>query len=563
MSKFQNLKIRTKVTAAFGFVLLVCVFLGLFSLQRLSLVNDSAADMRDNWLPATRALGDYSFNTLYYRLRGANLIMADTPEARAKALKGAAEFQAKAEKVWAFYETTVTSGEERRLADQIKAAWADYVADTNKLAAMVNAGDLKGAEALFMGDMSEIFNEKFVGALTKDLELNVNEGKKAADSGEQAYVSARYWIVGALVFAGLLSVFAGFLIVATVARPIVRTTGIMGKLADHDLSVTIEGAERGDEIGNMAKAVQVFKDNMIKGDELAAQQKAEQAKKEARAKAVEGYIGAFDTSVSSVLEMVSSASTELQTTAQSMSSTAEETSRQATAVAAGSEQAATNVGTVATAAEELSGSIAEIGRQVAESARIAGHAAEQANQTNAQIQGLAAAAQRIGDVVKLITDIAGQTNLLALNATIEAARAGEAGKGFAVVASEVKSLANQTAKATEEIRSKITEMQAATGTSVQAVQGIGETIAQINGIATMIASAVDQQAAATKEIARNVQQASAGTSDVTSNITGVTKAAADTGAAASQVLGASGELSKQSETLRSQVDDFLAKIRAA
>ena len=411
--------------------------------------------------------------------------------------------------------------------------------------------------------MRTVYNDKFAAAVTKDLDLNTREGKKAADHGAEVYESAKIWVAGALVLAALLSIFAGLLIVTTVAKPIVRTTDTMGRLAKHDLTVEIEGADRKDEVGSMARAVQVFKDSMIEGDRLAAEQKAEQVKKEARAKAVEGYIGEFDKSVANVLEMVASASTELQSTAQSMSSTAEETSRQSTAVAAASEQASTNVQTVASAAEELSSSIAEISRQVSESTRIANQATEQANQTNQQIQGLAEAAQRIGDVVKLITDIAGQTNLLALNATIEAARAGDAGKGFAVVASEVKGLANQTAKATEEISAKIAEMQAATSTSVQAVQTIGQTIGRINEIATTIASAVEEQGAATKEIARNVQQASAGTNEVSSNISGVTKAAADTGAAASQVLGASGELSKQSETLRSQVDGFLAKIRAA
>jgi methyl-accepting chemotaxis protein len=242
----------------------------------------------------------------------------------------------------------------------------------------------------------------------------------------------------------------------------------------------------------------VFKENALNAKRLEEEQKAAQEKQMVRAKAVEGYIAEFDRSVAGVLQMVSTASTELQSTAQSMSMTAEETSRRSTAVAAASEQASTNVQTVASAAEELSSSITEISRQVAESAKIAGQASEQARTTNLQIKGLSEAAQRIGDVVKLINDVASQTNLLALNATIEAARAGEAGKGFAVVASEVKSLANQTSKATEEISQKISEMQAATGQSVEAIGAITGTIGRINEIATTIASAVEEQGAATQ-----------------------------------------------------------------
>jgi methyl-accepting chemotaxis protein len=249
--------------------------------------------------------------------------------------------------------------------------------------------------------------------------------------------------------------------------------------------------------------------------------------------------------------------------AQSMSQSAGSASERSKVVADACQEASENVQTVASATEELSASISEIGKQVSESSRITSQAVEEAGRTNSKIRELAEAAQKIGDVVKLINDIAGQTNLLALNATIEAARAGEAGKGFAVVASEVKSLATQTAKATDEISHKISEMQAATQQSVSAIELIGTTIARINDIATNIASAVEEQGAATQEIARNVQQASAGTSDVSSNIVSVTKAAGDTGAAATQVLSSSGELSQQSEKLRHEVDGFIARIRAA
>jgi methyl-accepting chemotaxis protein len=274
-------------------------------------------------------------------------------------------------------------------------------------------------------------------------------------------------------------------------------------------------------------------------------------------------IAEFDTAMKSVLSSITAAAGQMQTTAKTLTATVDETGRRSTAVTAASEEASTNVQTVASAAEELSSSISEISRQVQESTKITNGAVNEAAQTNQTVQSLAEAAQRIGEVVKLINDIAGQTNLLALNATIEAARAGEAGKGFAVVASEVKSLANQTAKATEEIGAQISAIQSATHASVDAIKGIGSTIGRVSEIATSIASAVEEQGAATQEIARNVQQAAAGTADVSSNITGVAQAAGETGRATEDVRRASEELGKQAHVLQAEVDKFFSKVRAA
>lgn len=268
----------------------------------------------------------------------------------------------------------------------------------------------------------------------------------------------------------------------------------------------------------------------------------------------------FGAKMDEVVRILSSAASALGTDAETMASAAEETSRQSTAVAAGSEEASVNVQTVASAAEELSSSISEISRQVTQSMSITSQGVDEAQRTNNQIQTLADAAQRIGAVVQLINDIANQTNLLALNATIEAARAGEAGKGFAVVASEVKNLATQTAKATDEISSNISDMQRATHESVQAVQHIGQTIGQMSEISTGIASAMEEQGAATQEIARNVQQASAGTAEVSSNIVGITEAARDTGKAAERVKDVSGQINSQVEVLQSEVAAFLKSI---
>jgi methyl-accepting chemotaxis protein len=388
--------------------------------------------------------------------------------------------------------------------------------------------------------------------------------RRAAASAEMARieVQARYSMFGAVIVIALLMVGLAFVIGRGISRPVKQLADAMSRLTAGDKSVEVPVVGT-DEVAEMAGAFGVFKASMIKAEELAAKELEQQRARAERARQIELLTDKFDQDVTLVLKAVSAATTEMQATAASMTSTAEETARQATAVANASEEASTNVTTVSVATEELTASIHEISRQVQQSAQVAGRAVADADRTNVQVKGLADAAQKIGEVVGLINDIASQTNLLALNATIEAARAGEAGKGFAVVASEVKSLANQTAKATEEIGSQIGGIQQATTEAVSAIQSIAATIREINDIATAIASAVEEQGAATQEIARNVQQASAGTQEVSSNITGVSEAAAATGAAAEQVNTAASELSQQSETLRGKVETFLTSIKAA
>ena len=354
----------------------------------------------------------------------------------------------------------------------------------------------------------------------------------------------------------------GFFFARSITNPIGAMTRVMGVLADGNLQAEIPSQGRADEIGEMANAVQVFKDNAIEVNRLEGEQKAneERAAREKRDMMLK-MANDFEGSIGGVVNSVSSAATEMQSSATSLSATAEQTSKQSTTVAAASEEASTNVQTVASAAEELSSSISEISRQVSQSTQISATAVTEVDAANAKVQGLADAAKKIGEVVALITDIADQTNLLALNATIEAARAGEAGKGFAVVASEVKNLANQTAKATEEISSQIGDIQGATEDAVHAIGSIGGIINQMNEIASTIAAAVEEQGAATQEIARNVEQAAAGTGEVSANITGVTQAAGETGHSAGELLSAAEELSRQSETLRGEVDKFLDNIR--
>jgi methyl-accepting chemotaxis protein len=390
------------------------------------------------------------------------------------------------------------------------------------------------------------------------------EARDAADATTAMLSRGRLLLICIAAASLLVTVLiAAFYVRPFVVRRLTALGGAMAAIAGGDHEATIPRSGH-DEVTAMADALVVFRDGLREAHRLRQEQDQAKARTEAEQHAIRHQMAdAFETGVKSIVQAVSSSAAELQVTARSMAATAEETRQRSTTVAAASDQASANVQAVAMAADELSASIAEISQQVSESNRITVQAVHETERTYDEIQGLAAAAQSIGDVVKLITDIAGQTNLLALNATIEAARAGEAGRGFAVVASEVKNLANQTAKATEEIGAKIAEMQAATHHSVAAVKTIGQTIDRVNEIATTIAAAVEQQGAATQEIARNVMQASAGTSEVSSNITRVTNAASDTGAASTQVLSAAGELATQSETLRHQVDDFIARIRAA
>ncbi|MCP4394056.1 MAG: methyl-accepting chemotaxis protein [Alphaproteobacteria bacterium] len=350
---------------------------------------------------------------------------------------------------------------------------------------------------------------------------------------------------------------------SSLSNPINSMTAVMRKLAAKDKNIDIPHKDRKDEIGEMAAAVQVFKENMIKADELAEEQAEEQQARLKRSAFIEQLTQGFNNDVSGSLQTISSAATEMRATAENMSSTAEQTSGNSAAVAAASDEANANVSTVAAAAEELSASIAEINRQVTKSAEISKEAQDEAEKSGRMVSSLSKKAKKIGDVINIINDIAEQTNLLALNATIEAARAGEAGKGFAVVANEVKNLANQTAQATEEISKQIEAVQEETGNTVKSIEDILKIINEINGTSSEIADSIQEQNSSTKEIAANIQQTSQGVLEVSEKISGVSEGAQHTGRASEDVLAASKELSVLTETLGEQVNKFINNVTNA
>ena len=562
MPSFSNLSIRNKVLLAFGIVLLTAMGLGGFSIDRLSTVNGSAAEVRDNWLPATGWLGTISKAVEQYRAREGALLLA-SPAVKDRQERLLNESLQLFEQTWRLYEPTVTSAEEKALVAGFKGPWNSYLESSRQLVDMARKNQTEAATTLYMGKLRDDFTH-LRSALEKDLAWNVAQGKAEADRGAAVYVSSRMWILATIALAAMLCIAMGTMIVSGVARPITAMTEAMRKLAGGDMSAPIPGVERKDEIGKMASTVLVFKDNAVETERLRAEQaEAERLAAERRKRDMHDLANSFEGAIGQIIETVSSASTELEASASTLTSTAERTQQRTTTVAAASEQATANVQSVASATEELSSSVTEISRQVQESARMANEAVDQARKTNDRVSELSKAAARIGDVVELINTIAGQTNLLALNATIEAARAGEAGRGFAVVASEVKALAEQTARATGEIGQQIAGIQSATQESVGAIKEISGTIERLSEISSTIAAAVEEQGAATQEILRNIQQAAQGTHEVSSNITDVQRGAQQTGTASARVLSAAQSLSQDSNRLKLEVGRFLNTVRAA
>ena len=608
----KSITVGAKIYAVVGVCLLCMAGIAGISYWQMDLIGTEIEAIAERDLPMAGAMSTVTVHQLEQSIAFERSVvlagkMATTPAAREDFSKSAKKFEELAQKVDGELVAAIDLATKARSGAHTPAdrkLFASVIEEVKAIELTHKTFNDNGIKALKFLDAGDVAKADALGGAVEDAASKLNRSlealperilgftRKAALTAEAHEKSA----IKTISIVGLI----GFLAAATIAylivrfsigRPLNEVVGGLDALNEGNYEVEIPVRSQ-DEIGKVAAALQVFRDTLIRSKQLEeeqkiSEQKAQEAEKErleteraaaakeaadqeraaqetaARAEKMEQIIASFDQEVSAVLETVSSAATEMRASAEALTKTADHTSKQSSAVAAASEESATNLQTVASAAEELSASVGEISRQVSESSKIAETAVAEASSTNQKVQGLAEAAQKIGEVVNLINDIASQTNLLALNATIEAARAGEAGKGFAVVASEVKSLATQTAKATEEIGGQIAGIQNATGEAVTAIEGISTVIGQISEISTAIASAVEEQGAATQDIAGNVQQAAAGTQEVNGDIVQVSQAAGETGQSAGQVLSAAEELASQGEVLQSRVDEFLRTVRAA
>ena len=560
-----RLSIKNALTGAFALFALIAAAQGGLAIVEMAGIRNQVNEVATSWLPSVVGINEIKSAASQVRIKQLRLVaFSETPALLADNVAQLSVTLAKVAAARKAYEPFITSPEEQALYDEFGRVWSRFD-QMNGEAKQLMEADLRPAAVALLGkpENVDLYNT-IRTVLDRDVALNERGARRDADGAVQSGDAASFAAYVAVALAVAAAIGAAVFGLLRISRPIEQMTATMGVLASGDTSTEVPHIERGDEIGAMAAAVQVFKDNMIRTKALEEETEfARKSAEEQRKKSMIDMANGFERAVGSILGEVGSAATELQATAQTMTATATETASQSTTVAAAAEEAASNVNTVAAAAEELGSSVQEIGRQVNGSAQLASRAVDEAAQTVSLVRELSSAAGTIGDVVRIISDIAGQTNLLALNATIEAARAGEAGRGFAVVAAEVKELASQTAKATDEISTQIARIQGSTDQAAGAIDGIASRIQEISGVATSIAAAVEEQGAATQEIVRNVTQAAAGTGEVTSNITGVARAAEETGAAASQVLGSASELSRQAEHLNGEVSRFLATVRAA
>jgi methyl-accepting chemotaxis protein len=557
--------IRTKIIAVVAFLLVAMTGMGLLAVRNMRAINANTVEISTSWLPSVRVLGDLRASVITYRNVIREHMLSQTLEEKLAMEKTLATVVEGNNKIRATYEPMITSPAERALYSEWVKLWESYKKGTEEVMALSRKapGQVpREAHELNIRTVNKIGLEADA-VLKKGIDLNDAGADKAAANAADSYASALMMLATILGMAVIIGIAVSYYLVRDVSAGIASIVTPMQALGKGDLTADVPHQGERTEIGVMADTLQVFKDALIAkkaADEAAA---ADAEAKIERGRRVDGITRNFENVIGEIVQTVSSASTQLEASAGSLSATAERAREVTATVASASEEASANVQSVASATEELSSSVTEISRQVQESARMASGAVGQARSTNDRVSELSKAAARIGDVVELINTIAGQTNLLALNATIEAARAGEAGRGFAVVASEVKALAEQTAKATGEISQQIAGIQGATQESVSAIKEISGTIEKLAEISSAIAAAVEEQGAATQEISRNVQQAARGTQQVSSNVTDVQRGAGETGAASSQVLSAAQSLSGDSKRLRLEVGKFLESVRAA
>ncbi|WP_264050559.1 methyl-accepting chemotaxis protein [Methylobacterium flocculans] len=554
--------LKSTLIGLFGLLAIITTGQGLVSLAKVNAIGDRMTVLSDNVLPSVDSA--HAMNALVMRVRlwQFRYVIAETAEERSNSVAQAATLSKELEERRLAYKALVSSTQEGALYDEVSVKLALMSQDWDHLRT-IDPSRRDEILSVFRGAMNANYLATSA-TMRKLVLLNGEAGEAAKAAARDEQVSTMRVTQVMLGLSALMALAAMGYTIFGVTRPLGAMTAAMRRVADGDADAAVPSVGRRDEIGAMADALETFRANLLRSRALEEETRLARAGAEAQRKAaMREMADGFEGAVSGILGRVTAAATQLRATAGSMAETASGTARQSTTVAAAADQAASNVGMVAAAAEELGASVQEIGRQVDGSTQLAQRAVDEAARTATEVQELSAAAARIGDVVAMIASIAGQTNLLALNATIEAARAGEAGRGFAVVAAEVKELANQTARATEEISGQIGRIQGSTGQAVTAIDAISGRIREISGVATSIAAAVEEQGAATQEIVRNVAEAAAGTGEVTTNISGVASAAEETGAAASQVLASASELSRESEQLNDAVTRFLGTVRAA
>src|SRR6202020_1231077 len=558
----SQLSIRAKIISLVSLLLLALAGMGLLAATSLRSLNANTREIAGNWLPSIKVLGELHADVITFRAVIRQHMIMETKEDKAGVETALDNLLQKNMKVRRAYEALITLPEERALYADWSQRWEEYRTIAAKLVELSKKNGLSRETLELNKQMIKVGNDADA-ILEKDIELNNKGAEKETRSAEETYSSV-LTMLALIVGVAICAVAAvSFFVIRDVSAGIASIVDPIQALGKGHLDAEVPHKGEKTEIGQMADALQIFKEALIakRAADQAATKDAE-AKIE-RGRRVDGITRQFEQMIGEIVNNVSSASSQLEASAGQLSATAARSQELSTTGASASEEASTHVQSVASATEELSSSVNEISRQVQESARMAGNAVDQARSTTERVGELSKAATRIGDVVELINTIAGQTNLLALNATIEAARAGEAGRGFAVVASEVKALAEQTAKATGEIGQQITGIQAATQDSVNAIKDISGTIEKLSEISSTIAAAVEEQGAATQDIARNVQQAATGSQQVSSNVTDVQRGATETGAASSEVLAAAQSLSSDSTRLRSEVGKFLGTVRAA
>ena len=558
----SRLSIRTKIVSVISFLLLALLVTGVFAIVQMRSINASTQDIQTNWLPSVRWLGELRTQVARHRTNLRDHLLATDAKGRSDAENALAARVRDYGEAVKQYEPMISSPEEQKLFDQVRADGKNYISAVEEVVAASRNGEADKARKLLQ-ERTLPFGLALEAGLNKLVDLNNAGGAAAGKTASDDYSLSFRAVLALLVAATLGSLLAGFYLVRDVSRGIASIVSPMKSLGEGDLTAIVPHQGEKTEIGTMADTLQVFKDALIAkkaADEAAA---ADADAKIARGQRVDAITRDFEKLIGELVGSLSSSSTELEAAANTLTSTAEVTGRTSGEAAAASQDVSSNVQSVAVATEEITSSVGEISRQVQESSRIATEAVRQAQKTDTSITELSQAAARIGDVVKLITAVAEQTNLLALNATIEAARAGDAGRGFAVVASEVKALAAQTAKATDEISAQVAGMQTATQESVSTIKEIGKTITLISEISQTIAAAVEEQGAATQEISRNVQQAASLSGEVAVSITDVSRGAGETGAASGQVLSAAQMLSTDSTRLKTEVEKFLTNVRAA